>query len=113
MSPEQAKIVLLEDVLIQSYHTISFMHNCLTDFETIPCLNSASGITPDSTANGAYVYTYPEQTIEQLTKIKNLVKIPEGCLHSRRKADCPSCVDADRQAALLYEAKTLLANEPN
>ena len=108
MSPEQAKIVLLEDVLIQSYHTISFLHNCLTDCETIPCLNSASGITPDSTANGAYVYTYPEQTIEQLTKIKNLVKIPEGCLHS------PSCVDADRQAALLYEAKEILpSNEPN
>ena len=87
MSPEQAKIALLEDALIQSYHTISFMHHCLTDCKNPP-------------ANGAYVYTYPEQTIEQLTKIQNLVKIPKGCIHGRRNADCPNCVDSDRLAIL-------------
>lgn len=71
MTPEQARIVLLEDALIQSHHTIEFLHECLT--------------------SDGFSYDYPEQTVSRMAAIKALVDIPKGCHHSKHSFDCDEC----------------------
>lgn len=63
--------VLLEDALIQSVHTIEFLHGCLTDDH--------------------YSYQYPEHTKQHLDYVKKLVPIPPLCYHSMTVEGCPSC----------------------
>jgi hypothetical protein len=67
-----ARNILLEAALVQSHHTISFMHGCLTE--------------------DRYEYAYPKQTTKQLKAISDLVEIPEGCPHSMHRPDCDSCI---------------------
>lgn len=97
MTPEEARILILEDALIQSYHTIDFLHNCL--------VNPSD---PTKTGFRGYSYEYPEQTISRLENIEKIVKIPIGCYHSRFEASCQSCVNALESRRQLNEAKKVL-----
>ena len=62
----------LEAELVQCYHTIQFMHGCLTDKH--------------------YKYEYPEHTQQHLDDIKKLVDIPKLCHHSIHEPTCEACV---------------------
>lgn len=86
MTPEQARIVILEDALIQAYFTISFLHAGLT--------------------NEKFKYRHPEQTVGRLVAWSEIVSIPV-CCHSMPQEDCESCQDSARRRKLLCEAKEL------
>jgi len=93
MTTEEAKIVLLEAQLRAAFHTISFMHDCLT--------------------SDGYKYAYPEQTLRKLDGIEKLLDIIDlqkypYCPHSVHKEDCPSCVEAQESRQRLVEASELL-----
>ena len=88
MTPEQAKIVILEDALIQAHHTVSFLHGCLT--------------------NEKFRYYHPEQTYRSLHAWSQIVSIPEVCVHSVYKEDCKSCQSAFLRHKLLCQAKGLI-----
>lgn len=93
MTKDEATIIVLEAALVQSHHTISFLHGCLTSPE--------------------YEYNYPEQTINRLSEIEKLVKIPDGCYHSVQKPDCPECAKSLARRRLYHEATTVLkSHEP-
>lgn len=92
MTPEQARIVLLEDALIQACHTVSFLHGCLT--------------------SDRFKYSYPEQTAAHLQEWKALVTIPSGCHHSRFHENCEACKDHAKRRAALEEANKVLSKSP-
>lgn len=85
---DDARIVLLEAELIQAYHTISFLHGCLT--------------------SDGYKYMYPEQTIQRLKAIEDLVDITSGCYHSKFKGNCPTCVAQMNREIKVNRAKEIL-----
>ena len=85
MNKLQARIVILEDALIQAQHTVEFLHGCLTDDH--------------------YRYEYPEQTVRRLREWAILVPAPEGCAHSVHKSDCESCVAHVAYQARMIEAR--------
>ena len=75
MTTEEAKIILLEAQLRQAYHTITFLHGCLT--------------------SDGYKYSYPEQTLHRLKGIEKLLDIinlgsNQYCFHSGHNEDCPA-----------------------
>jgi hypothetical protein len=85
MTREEARIFLLEKALIQSHHTIKFLHGCLID----PI---------------GHKYAYPDQTMDRLKAIEELVTIPSGCCHSMTKPECPSCIESVRSSAFRSKA---------
>jgi hypothetical protein len=89
MTVDEARIILLEDELIQAHHTIDFLDKCARQV-------------------GNYKYGYPEQTARHLEDIRALVEIPEGCHHSRHHSECASCVDRARRHELIAVAKELI-----
>jgi len=89
MTHEEARIVLLEAAMIQSYHTISFLHGCLT--------------------SPGFSYDYPEQTSERLKRITDLVKIPKSCFHSRKHEGCEACVASIDRQQKVSQARACLA----
>lgn len=90
MTREEARIVLLEAALIQSAHTIEFMHGCLTD--------------------DSYHYSYPDQTEQRLEAIRKLVAIPESCFHSRMQPEtCERCARSLERRSLRIEAEAVMA----
>ena len=93
MTKDEARIFILEQALIQSYHTISFMHGCLT--------------------SDGYKYAYPDQTIDRLNAIEKLVDITYGCPHSARKMDCDECRKAIERNRKFHEAQEVLSNPVN
>lgn len=111
MTPDQARIILLEDALIQSYHTISFLHGCLIN---------PSPITPIwwnrlmvwvgfwRTKGCRYSYSFPDQTVQGLKAIEQLVTIPESCLHSIRHPSCPRCAASIERSRLRTRARAVL-----
>lgn len=92
MTPEQARIVLLEKALEQAYNKIGFMHGCLTD----PKMHS---------------YAYPEQTVSFLSEVERLIKIREYCVHSRFEYGCESCKAGSVRREMIREAKKVLGDE--
>lgn len=92
MTKEEAKIILLEQELVQAYHTINFMHGCL--------------INPTG-----YKYSYPNQTTKELNEIKKLVNIPRGCPHSLTSPTCESCQERNKRHQERTDALKLLENE--
>lgn len=94
MTRDEARIFLLEEALIQSRHTIYFLHMCLT---------------PGS----GYSYTYPEQTLQQLAAIDALVDIPKGCAHGgpRPGRECAACEDTLNRHIKRIEANEVLKND--
>lgn len=88
MSREQARIIILEAELAQAYHTVSFLHSCLTE--------------------EGYSYGYPEQTIERLAKWKKMIRIRPGCIHSHTEPGCKSCKERDEFFMKLFDAKEVL-----
>src|SRR5665213_546206 len=92
MTPDEAKIILLEDELQQAINQIEFLHNCLT-------------------SPGHNKYEYPEMTLSDLERFKKWV--PEdacpACIHAHWEHDnCPSCVATRTRWALRQEAKKVL-----
>lgn len=92
MTKEEARIFLLEEALIQSRHTIYFLHMCLTP-------------------GAGYSYGYPEQTLQRLAAIDALVEIPKGCAHSRTVENCEGCTDRNNRFMKRHEAKEALHGE--
>ena len=85
MTKDEAKIVLLENLLQKTYHTIDFLDQCLA---------------------GEATYTYPEQTKQTLSSISNMITLLEACPHSVHHTECEAC----RQHAIYY-AKLIDAKE--
>ncbi len=91
MTPDQARIVILEDALIRSYHQLSFLHNCLTDEK--------------------FVYDYPEQLFRQLRAISDIIEIPPSCVHSSFERSCESCQESRVAYERLMRAKKELNDD--
>ena len=113
MTPEEAKIILLENALIEAHHTISFLHGCLTQpSEPIP---AKPPYKAGEHGFRGYSYEYPEQTLRELDRIAALVEIPVGCHHSYYAPDrgiaCNNCVDSRDRHRKLVEAKGVLSIE--
>ncbi len=87
MKKDQARIIILEDALIEAQHLVEFLHGCLT--------------------NPHYKYSYPDQTIRRLEKWNKLVPLPDLCVHSITKKGCKACVDRNERKMRLYEANLL------
>ena len=94
MTPDEAKIYLLEDALQQAQHTIEFMHGCLTDPE-------------------GYKYAYPSHVLETLKQFHKLAPTRKGCFHSWPEHGCEQCSDSMIHARLKYEAKVTLGLTKN
>lgn len=90
MTPIEARIVILENALIQAYNKVQFLHNCLTQPESC-------------------TYSYPEQTLERLADWKKLIQIPKICYHSYyapgRGEPCEACEEAKVYHQRLDNAK--------
>ncbi len=101
MTPQEARIVLLEDALRQAQHTVEFLHNCLVN----PVDKNRKGFQ-------GYSYGYPDQTIAHLKEWNELVPLVEDsvkpCFHSMIKKDCPSCQEHHRLRLQRFEAKKVL-----
>ena len=87
MNKDEAKIVLLEDSLEQSYYTIRFLHECLTNEAT---------------------YGYPVQTLDRLEKIAVLINLHEYCYHSFYNKGCPGCEEHLAWSKQKNEARKVL-----
>lgn len=72
MTKDEARIVLLEQALVQAQHTVEFLHSCLT--------------LPEH-----YKYSYPDQTTREMGEWKKLVPPPEMCVHSGHQDGCKGC----------------------
>ena len=103
MTPPEARIVLLEDALVDSYNLIDFLHNCL--------VNPSTGTMGQPDFKGGYSYGYPDQTIKRLEKIRQLVDIPSYCHHSGHNEDCESCQRLKIYRHRLAEAKQTLSEQ--
>ena len=88
MTPQEARILILEDALSQAHHTVSFLHGCLTSKD--------------------FNYGYPHQTLETLKEWENLIDIPEGCMHSRFHKDCNLCQIQKVRQSNLREARKVM-----
>ncbi len=96
MTPEEARIVLLEQALDQACNTIGFMHGCLTD-------------------DKHYGYAYPEHTAKHLEAFRLLAPERESCVHSmtmQHVDDCPGCQAHVKWATERAEAYELLKIKP-
>lgn len=89
MIKEKARIVLLEDALVQAQNTVTFLHECLTDPK-------------------AYRYVYPDQTRKHLKKWNSLVPIPDSCFHSGPVKECFLCKQSSMRRRKVAEAKATL-----
>lgn len=89
MTPQEARIIVLENALRQAYHTTSFLHGCLTKKKV-------------------YKYSYPEQTEKHLKNWESLVDTDIGCLHSYQKENCESCAKRLDHSIKLNEANMIL-----
>ena len=88
MNKLEAKIFLLEDLLMECEHTISFLHNCLSDTEEFQ-----------------YKYEYPEQTIKVIQKLQKTIKYPKYCHHSIYNKNCEACNSMLEYRKKLEEAR--------
>lgn len=89
MTKEEAKIIVLENALLQAYNSIEFLHKCLIHKER-------------------YSYDYPEKTHNQLIEIEKLIEISHGCFHSKFHEDCLDCNNSLEKFKKLEEAKRCL-----
>jgi hypothetical protein len=92
MTPDQARIVLLEDALRQAQSTVQFLHGCLT-----------------STA--LHVYRYPEHTQRDLDKWAALASKRPLCVHSGPQPGCVACEDRLQRHIEIGEARRILGLE--
>lgn len=69
---------LLEVLLAQAASKIEFLHGCLTDphREGVP---------------GGFSYAYPEQTLQFLGELRQVLPEREFCFHSMTVEGCASC----------------------
>ena len=86
MTKEEARIVLLEQAVMQAQNTIEFLVGCITE-------------------PGMYRYGYPKQTEQFLEELGKLVPRPKMCPHSGFKEGCEGCENtkkwhSDRRKAL-------------
>ena len=88
MTPDQARIVLLEDALVDAQHLVEFLHGCLMDTN--------------------YSYAYPQHTQERLDEWRALAKPLRGCPHSFHRADCPACREHAAWLKRHHEARRVL-----
>lgn len=94
MTAEEAKIVLLEDGLIQAQSIIEFLHNCV--------VNSTD-------KGGVYSYIYPERTQDFLDYWGKIVKDDRStCHHSGHDATCEACKKRVEYVKRLTKAKNIL-----
>lgn len=93
MTPDQARIVLLESELRQAQSTVEFLHGCLTSTH--------------------YRYAYPDQTLDRLKEWEELAPRDEFCAHSVEKPGCVACQKGRERRKQIYEAKEILGlNKP-
>jgi hypothetical protein len=112
MTKHEARIVVLEDALIQAQHTVQFLHDCLTktagqgkSYEQ-PDIQEAF---PNLGACGGWQYAYPEHTLRRLEEWQKLVPVPaEKCFHSHKQEGCNACDESWQQRARLHEATRIL-----
>lgn len=93
----EARAFFLEHELVQAYHTISFLRDCIYSLE------HPEHLPPSH-------HAYPEQVERHLRDIEALVEVPMGgCGHAHHNhPDCPSCVASKaRWAAARRHAATL------
>jgi len=89
MTKEEARIILLEQIVIQAQGTVHFLHGCLTD--------------PNN-----YKYSYPDQTMKRLQEWNKVVPSPSFCYHSVFVRSCAACQEAKINRKAIVEAKALL-----
>jgi hypothetical protein len=96
MTPIEARVVILENAVIQACNKVQFLHNCLTQPESC-------------------IYSYPEQTMERLADWKKLIQMPKTCHHSyyapRRGEPCEACEESKVYLQRLVAAKEVAAKE--
>ena len=91
MTKDQAKNIVLTDLLLQAYNTLGFLHGCLTE--------------PKS-----FCYKYPEQTGQLMQRIDTFRDEKDSCPHSFPEEDCPACTAHKASREELLEALELLSN---
>ena len=89
MTKLEARIILLEEAVLQAQSTVRFLHDCLTD--------------PEHNK-----YMYPEQTEKHLNNWMHLVEPHHLCPHSVRKMDCGCCDTREKLHAQREQAKKVL-----
>jgi 7-cyano-7-deazaguanine synthase in queuosine biosynthesis len=118
MTPEQAKIIILENALIRAIQTVEFLHGCLTEpscDEVSRVVAAAINVAKSKTEQSGYSghsYAYPNTTELYLAKWKQLVHVPKGCHHSYyapdRNEPCEACDEAMARHNQIKEAKAVL-----
>lgn len=121
MTPEQARIIILENALVQAIHTIEFLHGCLMQpsYEEVVRVAVAAKQVADAlsiqrhggptTTCVGHGYGHPDQTERVLAELHTLVTMPLICHHSyfapARGQPCEACEQAKAHRELLDEAK--------
>ena len=118
MTPQQARIIVLEDTLIQAIHTVEFLHGCLTQ----PSLEGLGRIqaaairhyvdcateSKRSDCGSGYDCAYPQQNKDHLERWRKLVTMPKSCHHSYHDDNCEACFESRRHRNLLLRALDVL-----
>jgi hypothetical protein len=96
MTTEEARIVILEDALIQSHCIIDFLHKCLTSKDT-------------------HIYQYPEHILKHIEYLKSIIEMPKHCHHSYyapdRGKECKPCEESRNHKLRLEEARNVWENQ--
>jgi hypothetical protein len=87
-SKEEAKIIVLENLLRRAICKIEFLHGCLTRDD--------------------YKYAYPKMTLDFLEEANPFAPKLQGCYHSIRRSTCPACAEGDAYREKLAKAKEML-----
>ncbi|OHB65735.1 MAG: hypothetical protein A2Y76_01530 [Planctomycetes bacterium RBG_13_60_9] len=114
MTKDQARIVILEDALIDAIHQTEFLYGCLmtpsrNEIERILRRHKRMKVGQIDGAVG-YSLDHPHQVRRDIRQWRKLVKVWRGCYHSRREPDCPACTEMAAYSKHLTEAKRVLGS---
>lgn len=89
MNKKKARIILLEQAVLEAQYVAQFLHDCLTKPKDCK-------------------YAHPEQTLKNLNEWRKLVPPPPMCVHSGPVEGCRSCEEGHKHRRERTEAlKTL------
>ncbi len=114
-----AEITVLENALCKAQNLVKFLHDCLMD--PLPAADDylsamlahvdaglASG-DPQRTDYLAYVYAYPQRTLDTLAEWEALVGLSDMCHHSSYVTGCNACHHRAVRRNKLYHARLRLS----
>lgn len=122
MNTDEARIIILEDALVQAIRTVEFLHGCLTEpsLEELGRIQAVAirhyvtkQLDVDTGGCSGYECAYPKQNLDHLANWHKLVEMPLTCHHSSHFEECEACRALDTHRAKMANARAILADPEN